>query len=93
MSLCKGGGIAVHVNNRLCNPEDVTVKHRFYSQYIEQLAMSFHPYYLQKEFTSVTMVVFKILRSAGADAACDVISSAVAKLQTQQPTMFKDCYW
>ena len=45
---------------------------------IELLAMSFLLYYLQREVTGVSV----------ANVACDVISSAVAKLLTQQPSTF-----
>lgn len=49
-----------------CNPD------------IEMLAVSFHPYYLPREFTSSIMVAVSIPPSAGANAACDIISSFVA---------------
>ena len=72
------------VNNRRCDPEHATVKYRFCSPDIERLAVSFRPYYLLREFTIVVAVYISL--SVGAHAACDVISSAVAKLQTQQPS-------
>ena len=54
----------------------------------ELLAVGFRPCYLSREFTSVIVVAVYILPSAGADAACDIVSSAAAKLQKQQPSAF-----
>ena len=84
----KGGGIAVLVSNQWCNQGHATVHHCFCSPDFELLAVSFHPYYLQREFTSVLVVAVHIPPSAGADVACDIISSAVAKLQKQQCSTF-----
>ncbi|KAI3369732.1 hypothetical protein L3Q82_024400 [Scortum barcoo] len=43
------------------------------------------PYYLPREFTHALTVVVYIPPSANADAACDVLLSAVSRLQTQHP--------
>ena len=58
------------------------------SSYIELLAVTFHPHYLQRAFTGVIVVAVYIPTSLGGDAVYDVFSSAVAKQQTQQPSMF-----
>ena len=76
----ESSGIAVLVNNRWWNPGHATVKHCFCSPDAELLAVCFCPYYLPREFTSVITVAVYIPSSAGADTACDFISSAVAKL-------------
>ncbi|KAI3355004.1 hypothetical protein L3Q82_004792 [Scortum barcoo] len=43
------------------------------------------PYYLTREFTHALVVVVYVPPSANADAACDVLLSAVSRLQTQHP--------
>ncbi|KAI3363778.1 hypothetical protein L3Q82_001207 [Scortum barcoo] len=43
------------------------------------------PYYLPREFTHALAVVVYVPPSANADAACDVLLSAVSRLQTQHP--------
>ncbi|KAI3375978.1 hypothetical protein L3Q82_016518 [Scortum barcoo] len=43
------------------------------------------PYYLPREFTHALVVVVYVPPSANADAACDVLLSAVSRLQTQHP--------
>ncbi|KAI3366225.1 hypothetical protein L3Q82_010061, partial [Scortum barcoo] len=50
---------------------------------IELLAVSMRPYYLPREFTHALVVVVYVPPSANADAACDVLLSAVSRLQTQ----------
>ena len=47
----KGGGIAVYVNNRWCNPGHITVKDRICSPDNELLAVGLRPYYLPREFS------------------------------------------
>lgn len=84
----KGGGIAVLVNNRWCNPGHITVKERFCSPDIELLAVSLRPYYLPREFTCAIIVAVYIPPSADADAACDVIHSVTAGLQTKHLNAF-----
>ncbi|KAI3355093.1 hypothetical protein L3Q82_017866 [Scortum barcoo] len=82
----KGGGLAVLVNDRWCNPGHITVKEQHCCKDIELLAVSMRPYYLPREFThALRMVVVYIPPSANADAACDVLLSAVSRLQTQHP--------
>ncbi|KAI3374145.1 hypothetical protein L3Q82_006004 [Scortum barcoo] len=81
----KGGGLAVFVNDRWCNPGHITVKEQHCCKDIELLAVSMRPYYLPREFTHALTVVVYIPPSANADAACDVLLSAVSRLQTQHP--------
>lgn len=50
---------------------------------IELLAVSLCPYYLPREFGHTIVVIVYIPPRADAELACDVIHSAVAKLQTQ----------
>ena len=75
----KGGGNAVLVNKRWCNPGHSLLEYNFCSPNMELLAVSFC-HYLPREFTCVVVVVVYIPPSAGAHARCDIISSAVAKL-------------
>ena len=81
----KGGGIAVLVNKRWCHPGHVTVKEKICTKDIELLAVSFRPYYLPREFTCVILVAVYIIPGTAPDAACDIINSVVARLQTQHP--------
>ena len=68
----KGGGTAVLVNNRWCDPAHVTVKELFCSPDIELLVVSLRPYHLQREFTCAIFVAVDFPPSAVADAACDI---------------------
>ncbi|TWW81812.1 hypothetical protein D4764_01G0016270 [Takifugu flavidus] len=81
----KGGGLAVFVNDRWCNPGHITIKEQHCCKDIELLAVSMRPHYLPREFTHALTVVVYIPPSANADAACDVLLSAVSRLQTQHP--------
>jgi len=47
----KGGGVAIYVNNRWCNPGHITMKERVCSPDIELLAVSLFPYYLPRKFS------------------------------------------
>lgn len=49
----KGGGFAVLVNERWCNPGHITVTECVCMPDIELLDVGMRPYYLQREFTSV----------------------------------------
>ena len=72
----RGGVIHIKVKEQLCTPD------------IELLAVGMHPYYLQMEFISTIVIAVYIPLSADAVVACDVISSAAAKLQTEHPDAF-----
>ncbi|KAI3369831.1 hypothetical protein L3Q82_024408, partial [Scortum barcoo] len=79
----KGGGLAVFVNDRWCKPGHITIKEQHCCKDIELLAVSMRPYYLPREFTHALVVVVYVPPSANADASCDVLLSAVSRLQTQ----------
>uniref|UniRef100_A0A669DTM0 Reverse transcriptase domain-containing protein n=1 Tax=Oreochromis niloticus TaxID=8128 RepID=A0A669DTM0_ORENI len=81
----KGGGLAVFVNDRWCNPGHITVKEQLCSRDIELLAVSMRPYYLPREFSHVIAITAYVPPSANADAACDSLHSVVSRLQTQSP--------
>lgn len=53
----KGGGLAVFVNDRWCNPGRITVKEQHCCKDIELLAVSMRPHYLPREFTHALVVV------------------------------------
>ena len=84
----KGGGIAVYVSERWCNPWHVLVKERLCSPDIERLTVGMRPYYLPREFTSAIFIGMYIPPSADAAVACDDIHSAVAQVQTHHPSAF-----
>ncbi|TWW62365.1 Polyhomeotic-like protein 2 [Takifugu flavidus] len=81
----KGAGLAVFVNDRWCNPGHITIKEQHCCKDIELIDVSMRPHYLPREFTHALAVVVYIPPSANADAACDVLLSAVSRLQTQHP--------
>ncbi|XP_025758196.1 uncharacterized protein LOC112843545 [Oreochromis niloticus] len=82
----KGGGLAVFVNNRWCNPAHITIKERICCPDIELCAVGLRPYYLPREFSHVILVAVYVPPSANPTAACDTIHSAIARLQTQHPS-------
>ena len=81
----KGGGLAVFINKRWCNPRHIMVKITICSRDIELLAVSLRPHYMPREFSHAIVVVVYIPPRAIAETACDVIHSAVERLQTQHP--------
>ncbi|XP_078810597.1 uncharacterized protein LOC144994953 [Oryzias latipes] len=84
----RGGGIALYVSERWCNPGHVCVKEQLCTPHVELLAVGLRPYYLPREFTSVVVVNVYVPLSADAEAAADVITTTVSRLQTQQPNSF-----
>ncbi|TWW54783.1 hypothetical protein D4764_0220080 [Takifugu flavidus] len=84
----KGGGLAVFVSNRWCNPEHIHVKERVCSPHVELIAIGLRPYYLPREFTNVIAITVYIPPTGKADSACDVIHSVTADLQTKHPGAF-----
>ncbi|XP_032423388.1 uncharacterized protein LOC116723007 [Xiphophorus hellerii] len=84
----KGGGVALYVSERWCNPGHVNVKEQICSPDIELLAVGMRPYYLPREFTSAILIAVYIPPSADAAVACDIISATAAKLQTKNPDAF-----
>ena len=81
----KGGGIAMFINNRWCNPGHIRVKEQYCSRDIELLAVSIRPSYLQREFSHVIAVTVYIPSSADAAATCETLHTAVSQLQTSHP--------
>lgn len=84
----KGGGLALYVSERWCNPGHVNGKERLCTPDIELLAVGMRPYYLPREFTSAIVIAVYIPPSADAAVACEVISSTAAKLLTEHPDAF-----
>lgn len=83
----KGGGLALYVNKRQCNPGHMNIKISTCSRDIEILAVSLRPYYLPREFSHAIVLVIYICPHANAEVACDIIHSAVAQIQTQHPDL------
>lgn len=84
----RGGGLAVFINNKWCNPGHITVKDSICTPDIELLAVSLRPYFLPREFSHAIVVIVYIPLGAAASQANDVIHSSVAGLQTQHPSAF-----
>ncbi|KAI4889039.1 hypothetical protein NFI96_012907, partial [Prochilodus magdalenae] len=85
---CKGGGLALFINTRWCNPGHVNVKEVFCCQDIELLVVSLGPYYMPQELSHAIVICVYIPPRADMQAACDIIHSTVAALQTQHPDAF-----
>lgn len=83
----RGGGVVLilHVNYRWCNPYHLTVKDTLYCRDLELLAVSLRQYYLPREFTHIFAVCVYIPPRADVGAACEMIHTSVAQLQTQHP--------
>ncbi|XP_053493480.1 uncharacterized protein LOC128615428 [Ictalurus furcatus] len=81
----KGGGIAMFVNERWCNPGHVRVKEQWCTKDIELLAVSMRPYYLPREFSHVIALTVYIPPSADATAAHELLHTVVSQLQTSHP--------
>lgn len=81
----RGGGLAMYVNKRWCNPEHITVKEQRCIKDIELLALSIRPYHLAREFSNVLMLTVYIPPSADAMAACEDIHTTVSQLQMAHP--------
>lgn len=75
------GGLALYVNKQWCSPGHVNIKISTCCRNIELLAVSLHPCYLPREFSYAIVLIVYIPQRADAEATCDVIHSAVAKLQ------------
>ena len=52
----KGGGLAMYVNNRWCNPHHISIKEHCCTPDIEILAVSIRPFYLPREFSHVIAI-------------------------------------
>lgn len=83
-----GKHIALFINNRRCNPGHVTTKERACTKDIKLLAVSMRPYYLPREYTAVITISVYIPPAADVEAACDVIHTAVARLQAKHPDAY-----
>lgn len=82
----KGGGLAVLVNNRWCNPGHITIKQRICSPDTELLAVGLRPYYLPREISHAIAIAVYVPPSANPTSACNVIYSVIAELQTKHPS-------
>lgn len=52
----KGGGVAMFLNDRWCNPRHIIIKEQCCTGDIELLAVSIRPYYLPWEFSHVITI-------------------------------------
>lgn len=80
----KGGGLCVFVNDSWCNSGHITVKEQHCCKNIELLAVGMRPYYLPWEFSRFCDSGIRS-PSANGEIACDVLHSAVSRLQTLHP--------
>lgn len=84
----KGGGLAVLINNRWCNPGHASIKERICNKDTELFTVSLRPHYLPREITAVIAIVVHIPPSANAEAACDVVHAVIARLQANHTDSF-----
>lgn len=82
----RGGGLAIFINSKWCNPGHVTVKECICTPDTELMAVGLRPYYLPQEFSHAIVVIIYIPPSAVASSASDVIHSVITGLQTQHPS-------
>ena len=82
----KGGGLAVLVNIRWCNPGHITIKEQLSSPDVELPAVGLRPYHLPREIPHVIIAVLYIPPSANPTSACSTIHTTISKLQTQHPS-------
>ncbi|KAI3362151.1 hypothetical protein L3Q82_012478 [Scortum barcoo] len=78
----KGGGIALFVNDKWCNPGHIHVKEQRCTR------DRYHPAVLPAKFSHVITITTYIPPSANADAACKLLHTVVAQLQTEHPQAF-----
>ncbi|KAK2847603.1 hypothetical protein Q5P01_010602 [Channa striata] len=81
----KGGGLAVFINERWCNPKHVCVKEQLCTKDIEFVAVGVRPYYILREFSHVIVFNVYVPPLDNAAAACELLHGAVTRLQTQHP--------
>ncbi len=74
----RGGGLAVFVNSKWCNPRHVTVKECICTPDIELMVVGLRPYYLPQEFSHIIVVIVYISPSVAAASTSDVIHSVTA---------------
>ena len=53
---CKGGGLAVLINNRWCNPGHINIKKWICFLDVELLAVGLRPYYLYRELSHIIII-------------------------------------
>ncbi|XP_051811558.1 uncharacterized protein LOC127536113 isoform X2 [Acanthochromis polyacanthus] len=80
-----GGGLAVYVNERWCNPANVHVKEQLCTRDLEMLMVALRPYYLPREFSHVIVFCVYIPPSAHAGTACERLHSAVPENRAPVP--------
>lgn len=81
----KGGGLAVFINEKWCNPAHVSVKEQLCTKDVEFIAVGIRPYYIPREFSHVILFNVYIPPSADAAAACERLHGAVGSMQTRYP--------
>lgn len=84
----KGGGLAIYINNRWCNPGHVTVKETVCCKDVELLVVSLRPFYVLRDFSYVIIICTYVPPRTLPDTACDFIRSTIARLQTQHTDAF-----
>ena len=79
----RGGGVAVFVNERWCDPAHVSVREQMCSKDIEFVAVGIRPYYIPREFSHVIVYTVYIPPSADATTASEELYRSVsAALET-----------
>ena len=81
----KGGGLALFVNQRWCNPSHITLKVKMCCPDIELLAVGMRPYYVPREFSHIITILVYIPPKATAEVSCEVLHETVARIQTKHP--------
>ena len=76
----KGGGLAILVNIRWCNPGHICIKDQICSPDSEVLAVGLRPYHLPRGISHVIIITVYIPPTANPSAASGTIHSTISKL-------------
>ncbi|KAK0141283.1 hypothetical protein N1851_021726 [Merluccius polli] len=77
------------INNKYCNPSQVTVRNRLCTKDIEILAVNLRPYYLPREINQVCIFIVYIAPSADTEEAGKIIHDLVAQTEAKSPDAAK----
>ncbi|XP_039908517.1 uncharacterized protein LOC120747010 [Simochromis diagramma] len=81
----RGGGVCFMVNNRWCNPWNITVLSRSCSPHLELLTILCRPFYLPREFTAVIISAIYIPPQADNNKALSDLHDVLSGHQAKHP--------
>ncbi|KAG1663834.1 Patj [Nymphon striatum] len=81
----KGGGVCIYVNQKWCHPNNIIIKLKSCSEYLEILAVTLRPYYLPREFTHIIFCVIYIPNKSHEKYAIIELSEIIQNLYSAAP--------